>query len=101
MRILKRIAVTLLVAYLAFIAVAYAFMSQPPERFARAIAKMPRPLFLVLPFETLWNTARAGALQAGDMAPDFHLKTLDRDGEVSLAQLRGKRPVVLIFGSYT
>ena len=101
MRIVKTIAVALLVAYLALIGLTYAFMRQPPESFAAAIAKMPGPLFMVLPFETLWSSARAGVLQTGDMAPDFHLKTLDRAGDVSLTKFRGKQPVVLIFGSYT
>ncbi len=101
MRILKWIAVTLLVCWVVLLGVAYGFMRQPPERFASAIARMPGPLFLVLPFETLWSSARAGALHQGEMAPDFHLKTLDRSGEVNLASFRGRQPVVLIFGSYT
>ena len=101
MRILTRIAVTLLVCWLVLLGVAYGLMRQPPERFASAIARMPGPLFLVLPFQTLWSSARAGVLHHGDMAPDFHLKTLDHSREVNLAGFRGKQPVVLIFGSYT
>jgi hypothetical protein len=101
MRIVKWIGIALLISYVGFVALAYAFMRQPPERFASAIARMPGPLFLVLPFETLWSSARAGTLHPGDMAPDFHLRTLDRSREVSLASFRGRKPVVLIFGSYT
>jgi hypothetical protein len=41
------------------------------------------------------------APKRGDVAPDFTLKTADGKGEVALASFRGKRPVVLIFGSYT
>lgn len=41
------------------------------------------------------------APQVGDVAPLFKLKTLDGEGEFELASLRGKRPVVLFFGSYT
>jgi hypothetical protein len=37
----------------------------------------------------------------GDQAPDFTLKTPDGKGTVRLSQYRGKRPVVLIFGSFT
>jgi hypothetical protein len=48
----------------------------------------------------------------GEPAPDFHLKLLessnppdfveaDGEGRVRLSSYRGKRPVVLIFGSYT
>jgi peroxiredoxin len=39
-------------------------------------------------------------LQTGDIAPDVPLFTLDGE-EVSLHRLRGDRPAVLIFGSYT
>lgn len=39
--------------------------------------------------------------KAGDMAPDFSLKTLDGTETIRLADFRGKKPVVLIFGSYT
>jgi hypothetical protein len=55
-----------------------------------------------------------GALKAGDPAPDFALKRLLSDAEkeaagkdapkpkpVRLSDFKGKRPVVLIFGSYT
>jgi len=101
MRLVTRVAVALLVCYLGFLGVIYALMRQPPERFASAIAKMPSPLFMVLPFETLWGSARGGSLHPADPAPDFHLTTLDRKSEVNLSSFRGKQPVVLIFGSYT
>ena len=37
----------------------------------------------------------------GAMAPDFRLKPHDGDKEVSLSDYRGKKPVVLVFGSFT
>jgi hypothetical protein len=37
----------------------------------------------------------------GDQAPDFTLRTQDGKREVSLSEFRGKKPVVLIFGSFT
>lgn len=37
----------------------------------------------------------------GQRAPDFTLKTQDGKQEISLAQFRGKKPVVLVFGSFT
>jgi len=37
----------------------------------------------------------------GAMAPDFRLKLHDGDKEVSLSDYRGKKPVVLVFGSFT
>jgi hypothetical protein len=40
-------------------------------------------------------------LKVGDDAPDFTLPTLDGQTEVRLSSFRGKKPVVLIFASYT
>lgn len=81
----------------------YAVMRQPPEAFARVMAKVPSPVaFLVLPFETLWTHARSGSLRAGDSAPDFTLTKLDKSGQVQLSSFAAQgRPVVLVFGSYT
>ena len=101
MRKLRVVFVSLLVLWLLFLAAIYVTMRQPPERFATAIAKLPGPAFLLFPFETLWLRARAGTLNIGDTAPDFHLRTLDKTSEVSLSSFRGSKPVVLIFGSYT
>jgi hypothetical protein len=81
-------------------AVAWA-MRQPPEKFGHFMARMPGPAYLVLPFETLWTRARRGNLSVGDEAPDFALATLDKTAQVQLSSLRGKQPVVLVFGSYT
>jgi thiol-disulfide isomerase/thioredoxin len=41
------------------------------------------------------------ATRPGDLAPDFSLSSLDGKDTVRLSDFRGKRPVVLIFGSYT
>ena len=76
-------------------------MSQPPEKFGRIMAHVPMPLMAVLPFQPLWNIARGGSLEVGDMAPDFDLPTYDHSGRVRLSEQRGKSPVVLVFGSYT
>ena len=43
---------------------------------------------------------RAGGPNVGAPAPDFKLKRSD-GGEVRLSSFKGKRPVVLVFGSYT
>jgi hypothetical protein len=75
-------------------------MRQPPAVFGRVMSHVPGPMFLMLPFESLWMSARAGDLKPGDPAPDFTLATLDRASRVRLSQWRG-RPVVLVFGSYT
>ena len=40
-------------------------------------------------------------LRVGDPASDFKLKTKDGNREVQLSSFKAKRPVVLVFGSYT
>ena len=64
---------------------------------------MPAPVaFLLFPFETAWTHARAGSLHIGEVAPDFSLSTLDKSEQVRLSSFaEQRRPVVLIFGSYT
>jgi len=41
------------------------------------------------------------APKVGDLAPDFELHDTRNEGSVRLSDFRGKRPVALIFGSYT
>ena len=48
-----------------------------------------------------WGTDRTGRLRAGDPAPDFELPLLKADGRVRLSTWQGKKPVALVFGSYT
>ena len=43
----------------------------------------------------------ANALKVGQEAPTFKLKSLDGKTETALKSFRGKKPVVLLFGSYT
>jgi peroxiredoxin len=49
----------------------------------------------------MWLSAREGKLRVGDEAPDFSLETYDKKSIVQLSSFRGKKPVVLVFGSYT
>ncbi|MBW1945828.1 MAG: hypothetical protein JRJ51_23805 [Deltaproteobacteria bacterium] len=42
-----------------------------------------------------------GAPKKGDVAPTFTLKTLDGEKEFDIARLLGRKPIILIFGSYT
>ena len=100
-RIVWGAAGVLLAAEAALCAGFYWAMSQPPAVFGGIVARTPVPLMMALPFEPMWMRARAGALQAGDMAPDFRLPTLDHTQAVQLSSYRGSRPVVLVFGSYT
>ena len=94
------VAVVLLVLWGSFLVLINWAMRQPPETFGRVMKHVPMPAFFVLPFETLWNRARVGAITTGEEAPNFRLPTLDHKSEVELSALRGK-PVVLVFGSYT
>lgn len=41
------------------------------------------------------------ALKVGDVAPNFTLPVLKTKEEATLGDHKGKKPVVLIFGSYT
>ena len=79
----------------------YFAMRQAPERFGAFMAHVPMVSMMILPFETLWMSARAGQLNVGSVAPDFSLPTVDGGRTVRLAQEWVERPVVLIFGSYT
>jgi len=101
MRKLGIVLAALVAVWLVLVAVVYIEMCRPPEKIAAFMAKVPVPVFLVLPFETLWSRARGGTLHNGDIAPDFDLQTVAKTGSVRLSSLRGVRPVVLIFGSYT
>ena len=91
----------LLLVYGLFLTAAFVLMRQPPERFGAIMRHVPMPLMALVPFETLWNRARGGALRVGDAAPDFTLPTADKTSDMHLASFRGRMPVVLVFGSYT
>jgi hypothetical protein len=99
--VLLRAAVVLVVLWIAFAGFIAWAMHQPPETFGRVMARMPVAAYFVIPFETLWTQARAGALQPGQAAPDFSLGVLDKSATMQLSAFRGKEPVVLVFGSYT
>jgi hypothetical protein len=101
LKIIGIIAAILVIAWIGFLGLVYSKMTSTPEQFGAFMAKMPMPLYFVLPFETLWFRARAGTVNVGDPAPDFELSTVDKSGIVRLSSFRGSRPVVLVFGSYT
>jgi hypothetical protein len=96
-----RIAVGLVLLYGGFLTLIFDAMHQPPDKFGRVMKHVPMPLFLVVPFETMWNKARGGHLAVGETAPDFDLRTADKSSRVRLSSFRGQKPVVLVFGSYT
>ncbi len=41
------------------------------------------------------------APKAGDIAPDFELRDVNAENPVRLSSFRGRKPVALIFGSFT
>lgn len=50
----------------------------------------------------IWqNKYNAHAPKVGDIAPDFELRDVNGDNPVRLSNFLGKKPVALIFGSYT
>jgi|SRR5581483_11842264 len=100
-KIAARVLVMIFVLWAGFVWFIWRAMHRPPEAFGRVMMHMPWPVFLVVPFETLWTRARAGTVQIGDPAPDFTLAKLDKSGTVRLGELTKTQPVVLVFGSYT
>ena len=51
--------------------------------------------------ERMQRGRNSNALKVGQKAPGFKLKSLDGKSETELSSFKGKKPVVLIFGSYT
>jgi len=101
----KRLAVWIVgavaLAYVVSAAAIFAVMHQSNTVAGKGLSMVPGPAFMILPMETMWVTARRGKLAVGQDAPDFDLAMRDGSSRVRLSALRGGRPVVLIFGSYT
>jgi hypothetical protein len=79
-------------------------MLQPPARFGQFMKHVPGVLVWgALPAPRMWLWARGGDLVAGAEAPDFTLARHGNGapGRVTLSSYRRRRPVVLVFGSYT
>ncbi len=52
--------------------------------------------------EVAWQRLHeVNAPKVGDLAPDFELQDPSGETAVRLSDYRGKRPVALVFGSYT
>jgi len=100
-RLFAKIAVALVALYAILTALLFGVMLQSPDRFAATMKHVPWPAFAALPFKPLWNVARKGDLRVGEMAPDFSLESPDHQAQFQLSSLRGQKPVVLVFGSYT
>jgi hypothetical protein len=96
-----KIAGALVALYAVVTGALFTIMLQSPDKFAGTMKYVPWPAFVVLPFKPLWNVARKGHLAVGDMAPDFSLESPDHKSTFQLSSMRGQKPVVLVFGSYT
>jgi len=79
----------------------YWLMRQPLNRFGAIMRHVPNVAMMILPFEPMWMSARAGSLHPGDAAPDFDLPAVDRTRRVRMSDECRSKPLVLIFGSYT
>jgi hypothetical protein len=102
MSMLTRGAVALLGCYVVWFAVVLTAMTQTPERFGLFMKHVPPALvFAPLPGTRMWLWARRGDLVPGSQAPDFTLPKQHQAERVTLSSFRGRRPVVLVFGSYT
>lgn len=101
MRTLLEISLILLLTYSFLFVGVYIVMCQKPDVISRIMARTPGIFLLVFPFKPMWLSARRGNLNVGDEAPDFSLETYDKKSRVRLSDLRAKKPVVLVFGSYT
>jgi hypothetical protein len=99
-KVLKAVLI-LLLTYPLLLAGFYIVMCQRPGFFAQVMAKTPDAVFIVFPFKPMWLSARKGHLKVGNEAPDFTLETFDQKSTVQLSAFRDKKPVVLVFGSYT
>lgn len=101
MRMMLKIALILALTYSLSFAAFYIAMCQRPAVFSKIMSKTPGAVFMIFPFKPMWLSARRGALGVGDQAPDFSLETYDKKSRVQLSALKDKKPVVLVFGSYT
>ena len=100
-KLLVKTIAALAAVYIVVTAILFGVMLQSPDRFAATMKHVPWPAFVVMPFRPLWDVARAGQIRVGDMAPDFSLESPDHKSTFQLSSLRGQKPAVLIFGSYT
>src|SRR5262249_24318872 len=100
-RALKIALVLLLLPYPLLFVGFYIASCQRPEVFSGIMSKTFNVVFAFFPFRRMWLSAREGSLNVGAAAPDFSLETYDRKSRVQLSSFKGKKSVVLVFGSYT
>jgi hypothetical protein len=76
-------------------------MARGPAAFGAVMTWVPLAALRIFPFQTMQKWTCDGSLRRGDVAPDFVLPREDGKGMVRLSDFRGRRPVLLVFGSYT
>ena len=101
MRKAAKLVLALFLTYSLLLVGFFTAMCQKPAVFSTVMSKSPNLVFLVFPFRQMWIYARRGGVKVNDEAPDFSLETYDKKTRVQLSDARGKKPVVLVFGSYT
>lgn len=79
-----------------------ALAEDPPERGSgpRGRSEPPASMLLSMLFAGQLGSLNEGP-RPGTPAPEIHLKTQDGESSYRLSDSRGRRPVVLIFGSFT
>jgi hypothetical protein len=101
MKMILKIIASVAALYVLITGAFFVVMSQSPEKIAKTMMHVPWAAFRVFPLRTVWMNARSGPVRQGEMAPDFSLETTDHRSHFQLSSLRGQKPVVLVFGSYT
>ncbi len=74
---------------------------QGPDRAITSLLPSDAPDALILELVEGEPVTRPETLELGELAPELTLKTWDGKSTVSLADFRGKTPVVVAFGSFT
>ena len=97
----------LLLVYVSLLIGVFAAMHQPIERFGKIMLVHAGTTVHGRPVRADVERCTLGALDIGQPAPDFVLRTADKKGQpqpieqVQLSSFHGRQPVVLVFGSYT
>jgi hypothetical protein len=79
-------------------------LSRPNDQTAARVHAHPAArAVLALAVAAVWGPAqvREGTLKAGDPAPDFQLKIRGSSDWLRLSDFHGRKPVALVFGSFT
>ena len=100
-RMIVGASIAIVLLYGVALGILFVLMGRSNTVAGKTLSALPGPAFMLLPLESMWTRARGGTLEVGQTAPDFDLPTLEGTARVQLSSLRGGKPVVLIFGSYT